>query len=766
MPDLDVSNSPETSSKSPQKKLAPLASEGLWLKLWHKTPWMRRVILIAALAIVLMTIIMLTNRDKLPKLQEMGIVQRVQTFIPVAKGEAWQPGPLDADGFATVYDNEGFTLLLAPDTTQIAVRNKQSGFLWHSNPAKSQLDKETVKGLILSNLESPYVMEYVNAGKTQRNMTNALDDKLEKSFIRTEHGVEVTYRYTSIGLSLAIRYELTAGGLEVTVPSQGIEESGDNQLFSLQLLPFFGAVSGKEEDGYLFVPDGPGGLIYYDRTRTAAGNRYDYMMYDEDPANLQERDIPREAIAYPVFGIKRGEEAYAAIVKEGKYTTRITAMPAGVQTTYHSLGAKFMYREEYLRKVSMLAPAVNSVRKERTHQDRKIEYRLLTGSSADYSGMAQAYRDYLLETQQLPELLPQVKHIPMMLGLVGGGTKDVFGGNSYIPATTFAQAEQMVAELSELGVANMKVQVQGWQDGGFSETDRRFPIQAKLGGAEGVKRFTTAMKERGIPVLFEDFLTWMRIGETKLSMKTEGIRSIDTTVFHDLRGTSFLLNPVTAVRSAKVTIDKLDDLGIDGLVFNGVGSTVFSDYAVNGLEREDTAHLYQSLLAYTKERLGTVATDRGNDYVLQSSDLLSRFPLEASYDFFIDETVPFYPMAVHGSLLYTGVEGNLRNEYDKELLKALEYGAIPSFRLTYERSRELKGTDYDNLYSSEYAIWKDRIVEEYKKFDGLASLVNRRMVKHSKQAEGIYTMTYDEGTQVTVDYNSNRFDIRKGGGTP
>ncbi|GBG09444.1 hypothetical protein PAT3040_04090 [Paenibacillus agaridevorans] len=733
-----------------------------WLQLWPRKPRQRLFVVLLLLAATLAGVIAWGNRDTLPRLREMGISERMEHFIPLAQGEAWLPKQLNENGFATVTENSSFTLFFAPDTTQIAVLDKTSGFLWRSNPSKDQLAAETVKGMILSNLESPFVLEYVSAGKAQRNMTNALEENVDKTAILTEQGVEITYHYPKLFLTLAIRYELTEHGLEVTVPTQGIQENGDNYLFSLQLLPYFGAVSGTEEEGYLFVPDGPGGLVYYNGIRPPSGNRYDYMIYDDDPANLQEKKVPQEAIAYPVFGIKRGEQAYAAIVKDGKYTTRITAMPAGVQTSYHSIGAKFAYREEYWRKVSMMAQPVNSVQKERIRQDRVIEYRLLSGEKADYSGMAAAYRDYLLQTHQLPKEVTTFEHIPLQLGLVGGGTKDVFGGRSYVPTTTFVQAEQMIDELVSEGVAKMTIVYEGWQAGGTGETDRRFPVQQKLGGAKGLRQFTAGMQQRGFPVLLKDSLASMKIDATQLSMKTEGIRSIDTTVFQT-RGGTFLLKPETAVRTAKDTIDKLEKLGVNGLLFDGAGSAVFRDYADGGVQREDTAHLYKSLLAYTQERLGFSSTGRGNDYSLVASDLLTNFPLESSYDYFVDETVPFYPMAVHGYVLYSGKEGNLRNEYDKEMLKAIEYGAIPFFRLTYTRSRELKGTHYEHVYSSEYGVWKERVIEEYKKFDQLAPLLHLQMVKHVKRAEGVYTMTYDDGTRVTVDYNSGTFKVEKGG---
>lgn len=718
-------------------------------------------IAIAAIGILVIAVSLyaLLSRAPLPELEDMGIAVPETVYRSSAYGEPWLPGPLDHEGFALVRENAQFALLVIPDTTQIAVRNKRSGYVWRSNPPPQQLAAETAKGAVLANLQSPFILEYANRGKTQRHTTNALAKGVQIKLVELPAGIEVVYHYPELGLAFAIQYELSETGLTASIPDGSIQENGDAHLLSIQLLPYFGAVAGAAEDGYLFVPDGPGGLIYYRSERMPAGSRYDEMVYGDDPANLRQQGVPREAIAYPVFGLKRGTEAYAAIITAGEHTARITALPAGIQTTYHMLGAKFIYREEYQRKVSLSSSTVNTIQLERVKQDRSLDYRLLAGEEADYSGMAQAYRRYLMETGQLAQQEPLSREIPLVVGIIAGGA-DAHVGNKYNVATTFAQAEDMIAELTRQGVANILVKLQGWKQGGMLDSSRRFPVPDQLGGMAGLRKFAAAMGEQGIPVLLEDSFTYERLGQSNFALRNKGIRTIDTTIHQDHDTGKALLNPQLSVRRAKAVIDELERSGIQGIYYNDLGNTLFSDYAGEGLGREGTAYLYHALMQYTQEHLGAAGTERANSYMLGASNLVLDFPLESTHAFLIDETVPFYPLVAHGSVLYAGREGNLRDEYELGFLKAVEYGAIPFYSLTFARSRALKGTDYEHVFSSQFAIWKERIVEEYRQFQQLAPLWGYRMIRHEKQQEGVFVATYENGAQVIVDYNRMRFEVR------
>ncbi|OXS58082.1 hypothetical protein B1A99_15770 [Cohnella sp. CIP 111063] len=737
-------------------------------KLWPSNGKYRLLLLFALIVVVAVASIVYGRRDKLPSLQAMGIAGPVPQFAPVLEGTAWQAGGIDGEGFALAGDSAKYSLLLEPKTSQLVVLDKTGGYKWRSNPSPEQLKQETVKGALLENLQSPFVAEVVVAGQTRRTMLSTLTKGLTIDYVPIgDAGVQATYTYEKEKLSFVIQFTVTDRGLEAAVPSDGIRESGDYWLYSLQLLPYFGAVPAGGEEGYLFVPDGPGGLILYDRQRPSVASGYEFPIYGDDPAHVnydENMQAQREQIAYPLYGLRRGDRAFAAIVKEGAYTAKIKAVTPSNSSRYHSIGVSFGYREEYGRKVSGITKeTVKAVRKERTAEDRRVEYRLLSGEEADYVGMAHTYRDYLQESGQLGAPLAATDRVPLMLSIIGGGNKPQFGRSGYEAATTFEQAERIVRDLREAGVANMSVIYQGWQNSGHTYTDKRFPIVSELGGEKGARRFAQSMRELGVPVLFDDYMAWKDESHSSFYKKTDGIRGIDSTVLSGT-GDAFIVNPVKAVRQQKLVVDALKKIGIDGIHYvDGPGSIAFSDYRSNApLTRGDTVHYYRELLDYVREQLGTAGVQRGEQYALGHADYIEELPHSSSRDFIVDETVPVYQIAVHGTVAYSTAPGNLRDVYEDEMLRAIEYGAIPSFTLTYAESRVLKGTDYQDLFSTEYAVWKDRILEDYDSFDRLAGVLHQPIADHEKAAEGVYVTTYEDGTRVTVDYNTKQFGVEGG----
>lgn len=708
-----------------------------------------------------------------PSLEEMAIAGPKHSSYPIAEGDAWLAGARGFEGFSEVASTEKYVLYLDEATSQIAVENKQTGYLWRSNPPKERIEQENVKGIQLENLHSPFILEYVFGTEIRRILTNAMDPGIRISYIRMERGIQVNYAFEKLKLSMAFQYLLTDDGFELIIPEEGLAEEGTARLFAINPLPFFGSVSGTEEEGYLFVPDGPGGLIHYDYQRPPMMKGYEFSIYGEDPALLKTSpyDPNRESIAYPVFGLKRGDEAYAAIVKEGKHHATVKAVPAGVSSSYHSISVNYMYRSEYGRRVSGLTEdTVRTVEEGRVRDDRRVEYRLLGGAAADYVGMAHAYRNYLQTDGGLRHPVQPVESMPFYLSIINGGTKPKFGGMEYEPATTFPQAEFMVNDLIEQGIRNLTLNMQGWQGGGREYSDHHFPINKGLGRAEP---FLAGMKEKGVEVYFEDFMGWKHRDYSQYSIRTEGIRSIDSTA---LQGRfridafynplpDFIVNPIAAIRGQKKVIDRLKQIGVAGIHYSdGPGNLLFSDYDKNSrLSRSDTAHYYEALLAYTRDALGSVSVFRGFDYSLSHTDWVESLPSEPSYDLMVDAAVPFYPIAVHGLVEYTFMPGNLSDDYELDMLKAIEYGAAPYFRLTYEPSRVLKGTDYDYVYSSEYDVWKDRIVEAYAAFEQLSSVYHLRIDGHERLREGVFATIYEDGTRVIVDYNKRAFSVEGGG---
>ncbi|TFE29404.1 DUF5696 domain-containing protein [Cohnella luojiensis] len=702
-------------------------------------------------------------------LEAAGIPAPFSVRAPLFEGEPWNPKS-GADGFALALENEKYALYVRPDNTQIALLDKRSGYRWSSNPTKEQIANETVKGLLLANLQSPFALTYVTtSGKDQtiEKVVNALDPKLEIAMVKNDAGLQISYRFTEKKLGLAIQYELTANGLKVRVPTEGIKEEGDFVVFSLDLLPYFGAAAAGEE-GYIFVPDGPGGLIKFTSNRADISKGYIHQVYGLDVTNMlnwSRSGERREDIAYPVFGMKRGTNAFLAVISRGGDSSNIAAMPPGLKSSFYNVYTSQIYRENYLYQRSRVSAPVKAVQKERLKTDREIEYRFLEGDDSGYVGMANAYRDYLAETGGLGSPLQPVEHVPLYLKIMGGGFREAYNQIEYVPTTTFSQAAEIVKGLQEKGVANMEVVYYGWQNMGGHRLDNRFPIEKKLGGKSAAKEFVSEMRKDDIDVQFYDQLIWLDDTSTSLSPKNSGVRKMDGTVFKD--ESWFLSKPARTVDLAYDSIQELKEIGVSGLFYDGLGSMVFNDYDPTGLmTREDAINIYEGLLDYTRKELGSAGVYRGNDYSLGEIDYIDDLPNDSSYDFMIDETVPFYPIVLHGYVPYSfGDGGNLRNDVQTEFLKSIEYGAMPTFFLTYEESRKMMDLHiWFFLFSSQYEKWADRIGQEYGQFDSLAKLYAQKIVDHEKLAGKRFATTYEDGTRVIVDYDRGTFEVEGGGG--
>ncbi|OMF29393.1 hypothetical protein BK133_17820 [Paenibacillus sp. FSL H8-0548] len=721
------------------------------------------VLIISTLSIVLQS----NELAPAKALELAGIEKPTMSRASLYEGEAWKP-QAGEDGFAEALANDQFALFIHPGSTQIVLVDKTTGYKWKSNPTEAELGSETVKGVLLANLKSPFVLTYVRTqGKDQtiREVLNASDPNMETSLIKSAEGLQISYEFPERQLSFSIQYELTEKGLKARIPTTGIKEDGEFAVFTIDLLPYFGAAS-SDEDGYIFVPDGPGGLIRFDTEGVDVSRGYIHQVYGlelTNTGNWSRSGENRESIGYPVFGMKHGSNAFMAVITEGGGSANISAMPPGLKSGLYNVYTNQIYREEYLYRISRLAAPIKAIQKQRLDTDREVEYRFLSGEDADYVGMAKAYRDYMTETGKLKEQLKPVEHTPLYLKIMGGNYTEAFNKIKYITATTFPQATNIVNGLVEQGVANLKVIYYGWQNQGDYDLYDRFPIEKALGGEAAAKDFISEMSKQQIDVMFEDDFVWIDSENSDLSGKTNGIRGIDETVF--VEEGWFISKPGRTVAMAYETMAKLKEIGVSGILFNWIGEMVFHDYDPSGIAtRSDTIAVYEGLLAYARETLGSAAVYRGNDYAAIQSDYIAGLPSESSYDFMVDETVPFYPIALHGYVSYSFGDGNLRNDVETEFLKAIEYGAVPSFFLTHEDSRVLKYTAASFLFSSQYEKWIERILKEYKDFDSLSSVYAQRIMNHEKLSEDRFATVYEDGTRVIVDYGSKSFVVEKGDG--
>jgi len=120
-----------------------------------------------------------------------------------------------------------------------------------------------------------------------------------------------------------------------------------------------------------------------------------------------------------------------------------------------------------------------------------------------------------------------------------------------------------------------------------------------------------------------------------------------------------------------------------------------------------------------------------------------------------DRSIPFYQMVMHGYKPYTTVAGNTTYDLTEQKLRWAEYGAQPYFILTRERAEELQGTDYNRLFTSEYSLWKDRVVEAYQWYnETMKPVYGTPMLEHAQLEEGLVRVRYENGYTVYVNYQA------------
>ncbi|MEG1887878.1 MAG: DUF5696 domain-containing protein, partial [Oscillospiraceae bacterium] len=123
------------------------------------------------------------------------------------------------------------------------------------------------------------------------------------------------------------------------------------------------------------------------------------------------------------------------------------------------------------------------------------------------------------------------------------------------------------------------------------------------------------------------------------------------------------------------------------------------------------------------------------------------------------KTVPFYQMVVHGSAYYTTTPINLFYDENQQLLKLVEYGYVPYFKLTNEPAFNLRDTEYNNLFNSRFENWDKSIQNIYSKMKAdLGDTYNAQIISHEELASNVYMVTYSDKTKVYVNYNKTDFE--------
>jgi hypothetical protein len=596
-------------------------------------------------------------------------------------------------------------------------------------------------------------------------------------------GGEIPERTT---FTIPLEYRLVEDRLEVTIPTSGIKETGSGRLSNISLLCYFGA-GGSDEEGYIMVPNGSGSLINFNNgKKTERYNQYVYGMDETTQSFTKVEDTEKARL--PVYGIKHADSAVFAEITSGEAMADIVANVSGNTNSYNNVYADFLIRgseEVYMFGASGVSADLPTLEKDIYQMDLTVSFAFLNGEEADYSGMANYYRNQLIERGELTQK-EEEEALPFYLDIVGGiQRQESFLGTPYTSVyamTTFDEAGMIVDALSDKQIQNIRMNYLGWFNNGYyHDVASNIKVDRELGGKRDLKKLYSKMNDAGYrlygDVAFQR-VSYAAEGTFKYNYKMENAQyyagypiglGMTNPVYLRQNGTGYMesmynvLSPKFLVRYVDKFLGKIDKVALSGVSLRDMGDMLASDKKrSNIINRENTKYVVLGQLERLDQQIDNLMMNGGNSYSFKYAEDLINVPASHNPFYIVDEEIPFYQMVIHGSIDYTTGAINLSDSYDKQdiLLRMLEFGTAPHFTLSYEESSDMKYTGMNYMYTTQYTTWLEDAAELYQSANKvLKHVVNSAITDHSILGNGVRKVTYDNGVTIYINYNGEDKDI-------
>lgn len=564
-------------------------------------------------------------------------------------------------------------------------------------------------------------------------------------------------------------YRLDGDDLLVEIPLNEIEYKSDYPLYNLSVLPFFGA-GGKEDQGFMLVPEGGGALINFNNGKNMQ-NSYYANMYGWDMALNREALVHSTRNYFNVYGISQGDDSFICILEDGASYASISADISGRNNSYNYVYAVYSIalREKY--NVGAIADSSMYVYLPEL-PDGSLVQRYSFIDSGSYTDMAKDYQEYLLNRYEGYMTLNDDTEAPVAVEIMGAVDKvrQVLGIPMSRPLklTTFKEAQEIIAQLKGDGLNNMAVKLTGWANGGVQQKMlSRVKTVSDLGSKKDLKNMIDSATELGVDVyldgvtqyaydsgIFNGFFVFTDSARFISKEKAE-LYEYNPISFgkSEWKGSFYLVHPDIAAEMTQ----KLNETALKygaGISFRENGMDLSADYYRKDMRgRQDVLEQQVGEFKELADSGQKIMINMGNDYAAPYCDLITNMDLQGSEYTIIDTYVPFYQMALHGYVNYTGEPLNLAGETEDELLRSAEYGAGLQFNLMQETAFILQKTLYTEYYGSDYAAWHDRLVEIYTRYNTeLGHTFNQRMTGHEQITADLSCTMYEDGTKVYVNY--------------
>lgn len=691
-----------------------------------------------------------------------------------------------------VASNDNFILYADEENDRLCLFVKSSKKYWWTSPINVQSDNtiidvsknSTMKPAVRKQIASSLAIRVGDLRQEKRSESSpTYSSKAKIKYDKEENGVAITYDYVNkdINVKLVVHYVLEDDNLYVYADTSEIEEKDTNAvdgriLTKILLCPQFGAVSatdidGNPTEGYMIVPDGSGAVINYNNGKTNYSS-YSHQVYGRDYTTVPSNAPHVNEQAYlPVLATVSGKSGIVAVATDGDANVTAKAQVSGQnKQAYNSCYFEFETRgsDSFYMSGGDRSNEITVFEKNGDIKGKRfgIKYFPLDkDEDINYADCAEVYRNYLIETKGLTSKVTDDK-TNFYVDLFGGvmKTKSIVGVPVSLKTeiTGFSQASEIIDKLKNNGIENIVANYNDWTNESIkNEVSTEVEPSGTLGGDDEFFDFINNSGAEVYPSMNNFKMDSGRLGYMTLTSTAIRISNAYSRQSSYSPAFGVAEKGVSPALIAPNVYNKIFDEMTESYKDNGLKTIGFGDYSAklvsdhskkDPYSREKTMETIIAGYEKASKEVGSILADSANAYIIPYASHITNVPVYSSGYNVTDLDIPFYQMVIHGYVPYSTKPINASSSSDETFLLALASGSAIHYDMTYEEAAELKDTEYDDLYYSNYEGWLESASKQYKISNKVLSSVAGMTISKYEVSDdkNIITTTYTKDSENVV----------------
>ncbi len=392
---------------------------------------------------------------------------------------------------------------------------------------------------------------------------------------------------------------------------------------------------------------------------------------------------------------------------------------------------------------------------DRIKYDINVRYMFVDGADANYTGLAKRYRDYLIEKDELVKVEDDFK---VRLDFLGLDVENWMLWKKDAPVTTVDNIREIYADLESEGVTDILSIYKGWQDGGiFDLPVTSYDVDSSIGGARELSKLMDECEGKNID--FYLFTDGVRANTETGNTTFDTVKKMDKRLYtqdtyQNVYREFVYWTPQKSLQNLQLLQKNFVKKGVNKIALSEIGNTMFTYTMGDTMQtRLVSKYLYGEALRQISENMDLMLEAPVQCY-WQYAKAIVDMPIADSDYIYTDQSVPFLSIALKGILPMYGDYVNFEANEREYFLKLVETGIYPSFYLTYENPSELIYTNSSDVYTAQYSVYRDQILNYYDELSEVSERTKGSMiVNHEITDTGVTIVTYDNGVKLYINYD-------------